>query len=92
MQIWDTVGQEKFDSITTNYYKTTDVVILVYAINDIDSFNNINHWYTELNDKGNINAKSSIAKNNKIKLKVLVGNKKNLENERKVTFEQSEKL
>ena len=45
MQIWDTVGQEKFDSITTKYYKTTDVAILVYAINDINSFKNISHWY-----------------------------------------------
>ena len=92
MQIWDTVGQEKFDSITTNYYKITDVAIFVYAINDIDSFNNINHWDTELNDKGNISLKSSIVKNNKIMLKVLVGNKKDLENERKVAFEQGEKL
>ena len=90
MQIWDTVGQEKFDSITTNYYKITDVAIFVYAINDIDSFNNINHWDTELNDKGNINVKSSIVENNKIMLKVLVGNKKDLENERKVAFEQGE--
>ena len=70
-------GQEKFDSITTNYYKTTDVVIFVYAINDIDSFNNIN--------KGNINLKSTIVENNKILVKLLVGNKKDLENERKVT-------
>ena len=70
-------SQEKFDSITTNYYKTTDVVIFVYAINDIDSNNNSN--------KGNINLKSSIVENNKILVKLLVENKKDLENERKVT-------
>ena len=55
MQIWDTVGQEKFDSITSSYYRITDVVIFVYAINDLSSFENINHWYTELNKKGNTN-------------------------------------
>ena len=71
MQIWDTVGQEKFDSITTNYYRTTDVAILVYAINDINSENDSNM---------------------KSMIKVLVGNKKDLEKERKVAYEQGEKL
>ena len=55
MQIWDTVGQEKFNSITANYYKTTDVAIFVYSINDVDSFNNIEKWLNALNDKGNNN-------------------------------------
>ena len=86
MQIWDTVGQEKFDSITTNYYKTTDVAIFVYAINDLNSFNNINHWYNQLIDKEK--------KNNydKLMIKILIGNKSDLEDERKVTYEQGEKL
>ena len=93
MQIWDTVGQEKFDSITTNYYKTTDVAIFVYAINDENSFNNINIWDNKLNDKGNINNKDNINEsNNKSMIKVLVGNKIDLENERTVTYEQGKKL
>ena len=90
IQIWDTVGQEKFNSITTNYYKTTDAVIFVYAINDINSFNNISHWDDELNDKGNL--KSDDDSNIKTMIKVLVGNKKDLEKERKVSYEQGEKL
>ena len=90
MQIWDTVGQEKFDSITTKYYKTTDVAILVYAINDINSFKNISHWYDELNNKGSTNSEED--SNIKSMIKVLVGNKKDLEKERKVTYEQGKKL
>lgn len=90
MQIWDTVGQEKFDSITTNYYRTTDVAILVYAINDINSFNNITRWDEELNDKGYINSEND--SNMKSMIKVLVGNKKDLEKERKVSYEQGVKL
>ena len=89
MQIWDTVGQEKFDSITTNYYKTTDVVIFVYAINDMNSFINISHWDNELTDKGK---KKDNNVTNKLMIKVLIGNKNDLENERKVTYEQGEKL
>ena len=93
MQIWDTVGQEKFDSITTNYYKTTDVAIFVYSINDENSFNNINFWDNELNNKGDINNKSNINETtNKSMIKVLVGNKSDLENERKVTYKQGEQL
>ena len=88
MQIWDTVGQEKFNSITKNYYKTTDVVIFIYAINDLKSFNNIEHWFNELNDKGNIN-EENIEKN---MIKILVGNKKDLIKERTVTYEMGEKL
>ena len=86
MQIWDTVGHEKFNSIISNYYKTTDVAIFIYSIDNIDSFNNINNWYNELNDKGNND-------DNNIKtIKILLGNKNDLENERKVTYEMGEKL
>ena len=107
MQIWDTVGQEKIDSLTVNYYKNTDVAIFVYAINNENSFDKIEQWDTQLNNKEiineskdneqkninentNNNEKNSI--NNKGLIKVLLGNKKDLENERKVTYEQGEKL
>ena len=86
MQIWDTVGHEKFNSIISNYYKTTDVAIFMYSIDNLNSFNNINIWYNELNDKGNDD-------NNNIKtIKILLGNKNDLESERQVTFEMGEKL
>ena len=89
MQIWDTVGQEKFNSITSNYYKTTDVAIFVYAINDLKSFNDIELWLNNLNDKGNNNIEEI---NDKIMLKILVGNKKDLVKERKVTYKMGQKL
>ena len=95
MQIWDTVGQEKFDSVATNYYKITDVAIFVYAINDINSFNNIDHWFNELNNKGDTdieNNNDDYSSGEKTIIKVLVGNKKDLEKQRQVTFEQGKKL
>ena len=54
----------KFDSITSNYYKTTDVVIFMHAINDIKSFNNIEYWFNELIDKGDSNNNNDNINNN----------------------------
>ena len=72
MQIWDTVGQEKFNSITANYYKTTEVAIFVYAINDINSFNNIKIWLDQLNDKKGSSNDNVEEIREKMMLKILV--------------------
>jgi small GTP-binding protein len=92
MQIWDTAGQEKFDSITSNYYKSTDVAIFVYSIDNEDSFNRIPGWIKELEDK---NANNNTNNTNKkeenedqLMVKILIGNKKDLESERKVSFDE----
>ena len=92
MQIWDTVGQEKFNSITANYYKTTEVAIFVYAINDINSFNNIKIWLEQLNDKKGSTNDNVEEIREKMMLKILVGNKKDLEKERKVSYQMGEQL
>ena len=34
LQIWDTCGQEIYISLITNYYKSTTLAIIVYAINE----------------------------------------------------------
>lgn len=96
MQIWDTVGQDKFNSIIDNYYKTTDIAIFVYAINDLKSFNNIENWLEKLKEKGGSNS-LSVSNTNEIMvdknmIKILVGNKKDLHKERKVTYQMGEKL
>ena len=78
MQIWDTVGQEKYNSIISNYYKSAEVAVFVYSINDAKSYNSIQEWYKEL-----INEKND--ENNNVK-KILLGNKLDLEKERQVEF------
>ena len=76
MQIWDTAGQEKYNSIISNYYKSAEVAVFVYSINDAKSYNSIQEWYKEL-----INEKND--ENNNVK-KILLGNKLDLEKERQV--------
>ena len=48
LQIWDTAGQERFKNITQTYYKGAAGVVLVYAINNYDSFRNINNWVKQI--------------------------------------------
>jgi len=80
MQIWDTAGQEKFNSIVNNYYKGTDVGIFVYSIDKEESFTNMKTWYNKLQENSGENS-----------INILLGNKKDLEEEnRQITFEQGE--
>ena len=76
MQIWDTAGQEKFHSLTTTYYKIAHAIIAVYDITEEISFEHIKKWMIDI-DKF---AKQGV-------LKVLIGNKIDKEEERKVTKE-----
>ncbi len=49
VQIWDTAGQERFRSVATNYYRKACGVILVYDVNNLESFQNIEEWIDLLN-------------------------------------------
>ena len=46
--IWDTVGQEKYRSLTKIFYKDARIIIFVYDITTEYSFNALkNYWYSE---------------------------------------------
>ena len=81
LQIWDTCGQETYIKYVQNFFKNAGLAILVYAINDRQSFDDIKTWFNQIK----LNASPDI------KL-ILVGNKKDLENERKVSYEEGEKM
>ena len=81
LQIWDTAGQDRFRNITASYYRGAAGIAIVYDITDPDSFNNINSWLIEVEK----NASKSV-------YKILIGNKCDLEEKRKVTFEQGKEF
>ena len=77
VQIWDTAGQERYRSITNAYYKGAKGSLLVYDITNPKSFENLDKWLSDLKTNGE--EKISI---------ILLGNKTDLEEERKITTEQ----
>ena len=47
--IWDTAGQEKYRSLAKIFYKDANVIVFVYSIDNIKSFEGLkNYWYEEV--------------------------------------------
>jgi len=79
MKIWDTAGQERFKSMSVQVIKNSDAVILVYAINDINSFKALDQWLNKLNETTDITKKPIL----------IVGNKADIPaDQRVVTYEE----
>ena len=50
LNLWDTIGQEKFRSLTKIFIKDSKIVILVYDITRKDSFTEMDYWYKMIRD------------------------------------------
>ena len=81
LQIWDTCGQEIYRSLITNFYRSSSLAIIVYAINQRESFKDLSLWIKEL--------KLNNSPDTKI---ILVGNKLDLQNDRKIAYEEGQKF
>ena len=79
MKIYDTAGQERFRSMSVQVIKNSDAVMLVYAVNNKQTFMALENWLSQLNDTVDISRKPII----------IVGNKSDIENsQREVTYEE----
>ena len=81
LQIWDTCGQEVYKSLISNFYRNSSLALILYAINNRDSFQHAETWLNDLKNQANPNVRV-----------FLVGNKSDLENERVVSKEEGEKF
>ena len=81
VHIWDTAGQERFKSIAINYFRNSHGFIFVYDISNRESFENLNNWI-ELAFSNNQN---SI-------INFLIGNKSDLNDERKVSEDEGKQF
>ena len=80
LQIWDTCGQEIYKSLISNFYRNSSLAVLVYAIDNKESFNHVEVWLNDLKSQANPDVRI-----------FLVGNKADLEEDRKVNKEEGEK-
>ena len=81
LQIWDTCGQERFRNMAESYYKGGNGILLVYDITNRESFECLNSWLIDITNKGN-----------KFIYKILIGNKCDLEDKRKVTYDEGKEF
>lgn len=81
VKIWDTAGQERFKTITYSFYKQAHGVIVTFDVTNEMSFNNVKTWLDSIYQHADPNI-----------TKVLVGNKIDLEEDRKVTYEDARTL
>ena len=80
LQIWDTCGQEIYRSLISNFYRNSSLAVLIYAIDNKESFNHADNWLNDLKSQANPDIRI-----------FLVGNKADLEEDRKISKEEGEK-
>ena len=79
MQIWDTAGQERFRNVVATYFRGSNGILLIYDITTRESFKNLESWLIEIEKNASENV-----------LKILIGNKNDLENERVISKEEGQ--
>ena len=80
MQIWDTCGQEIYKSLITNFYRNSSLAIVTYSIDNKESFVHAENWLNDLRSQASPDVRI-----------ILVGNKADLEDQRKISKEEGEK-
>uniref|UniRef100_UPI00358EFF2B ras-related protein Rab5-like isoform X3 n=1 Tax=Myxine glutinosa TaxID=7769 RepID=UPI00358EFF2B len=77
-EIWDTVGQERFNSLAPIYYRNAQAAIIAYDISNKESFDRAKRWLRELLEQRWPDM-----------VMALVGNKTDLDNRRAVSNEEA---
>ena len=76
LQIWDTCGQEVYRSLISSFYHNSSLALLVYAIDEKNSFIHLDSWLNEIRTHGNPDINIFV-----------IGNKVDLENKRVINRE-----
>ena len=70
INLWDTAGQERFRSIIKRYFENICGIILIFDLNNVDTFNSLEEWIFDL-------IRYNKCEHNHPK--ILIGNKNDLE-------------
>lgn len=71
LQIWDTAGQERFRNVTRAYYRDANAALLVFDLNNQESFEAVADWHKQLLDQTGKTSDELVI--------ILIGNKSDLE-------------
>ena len=82
LQVWDTTGKERFKTLRTPFYRGKECCLLTYAINDTQSFQNLAMWKKEFLQYADVKDPENFPF-------VVLGNKSDLESERKVSKDEA---
>ena len=77
LQIWDTAGQEHFRTITKSYYRGAHGILLIFDVSNRVTLNQTKIWMNSIKESADENV-----------LVALVGNKIDLDSDRKISFQQ----
>lgn len=80
LQIWDTAGQERFRSLIPSYIRDSSAAVVVYDISSTNSFAQVDRWIEDVR-----------AERGQDVVVMLVGNKTDLTDKRRVSMEQGER-
>ena len=81
LQLWDTVGQERFRTIISSYYKGSVSIIITYDITCRESFDNLIYWLSEVSNYAT-----------DLLTILIMGTKNDLEHLREVTYEEGKEF
>lgn len=81
VKIWDTAGQERFKTITQSFYKRAQGVLIAFDVTNRESFENVKNWIDSLDQFANEDIQ-----------KVLIGNKIDLVEKRKVSQAEAQQI
>jgi small GTP-binding protein len=63
LELWDTVGQEAYRSLTKIFTKNSKIIILVYDVTSMETFNSLNYWYDYISKEAEGNVILGVAGN-----------------------------
>ena len=51
IQIWDTAGEDRFRSITRNYYKGAKGILLIFDVTEKETFTHVRDWIERIHEE-----------------------------------------
>ncbi|KAL5245390.1 hypothetical protein ACI65C_012800 [Semiaphis heraclei] len=77
LNIWDTAGTEKYQSLIQLYYRGAVGLFIIYDVTNLDSLHNLDTWMRNIDDFAPSNV-----------VRILIGAKCDMESNRKVSTEE----